>query len=434
MKSKIFPNIYRIHAWLGLFVALHFLVLAITGSVLLFKDSFAGEEEGPVNGTQSYVETAVILQKALNEFPRDRAIAVFVDEDHENILHLRLGIDHSREFKGARRLSYDRVSGEKISGQLHQENPFFHWVLELHRDLLLGPNGKLYVGFIGLLYVLVMISGFFIYGNFARKKNFAEIRLQTARTRSSDLHRSLGMLVMGWGVLIGVTGAFLGFSSLLIKLYEYEELKHLLHDTSRPAVNATVGDMSLALSKAQALLPESEFSYLVFPDTSFSPPGSFLILMKGKSAATQRLVQLVSAGAPDGAAEVHKLPWYLKASMLSEPLHFGDYGGWWLKSGWLLLSLISVLLPILGIRVWWLRRNHAVEEKTKEKNLIPFKGSWARKSYWIPTLVTGLSLGLLLTTFFLGGTVLKILSLLLWVPGLVGARLIWGVWKGHGSK
>ena len=98
------------------------------------------------------------------------------------------------------------MSGEKIS-EHRQGNRFFSWILEIHRDLFLGAGGKIYVGLIGFLYVLVMFSGFFIYGNFARKKNFAEIRTASMRTLSSDLHRSLGILVMGWGVLIGITGS-----------------------------------------------------------------------------------------------------------------------------------------------------------------------------------------------------------------------------------
>ncbi|WP_425999800.1 PepSY domain-containing protein [Caulobacter sp. DWR1-3-2b1] len=49
-------------------------------------------------------------------------------------------------------------------------------------------------------------------------------------------------------------------------------------------------------------------------------------------------------------------PWYITLLLVSQPLHFGDYGGLPLKILWAVLDLIAIAILVSGI-VLWLRKS-----------------------------------------------------------------------------
>ena len=51
------------------------------------------------------------------------------------------------------------------------------------------------------------------------------------------------------------------------------------------------------------------------------------------------------------------LPWYLSAIILSEPLHFGNFGGYLLKIIWTCLALLAGYIPLSGLVIFYLRKN-----------------------------------------------------------------------------
>jgi uncharacterized iron-regulated membrane protein len=55
------------------------------------------------------------------------------------------------------------------------------------------------------------------------------------------------------------------------------------------------------------------------------------------------------------------MPWYITALLVSQPLHFGDYGGLPLKIIWAALDLLAIVILGSGIYLWWKRRRIPVE-------------------------------------------------------------------------
>ena len=53
-------------------------------------------------------------------------------------------------------------------------------------------------------------------------------------------------------------------------------------------------------------------------------------------------------------------PWYVTALQLSEPLHFGDYGGLPLKVLWALLDILTIVVLGSGLYLW-LKRGATAE-------------------------------------------------------------------------
>lgn len=426
MTGRLFKLFYKIHIYVGIFVALHLIVLTVTGSVLLFKDEIEGHESD--HGHHEDVVLPPIdshFKALLEKYPNERPLAFSIEESDHDIAQLRLGLNNSKFFRESRRVYFNVETGAEVVAP-KKTSSFMDFILRLHREFLLGSNGKIYVALIGLLYAFTLISGFFIYGNFSKKTNFGEIRRQSKRSMSGDLHRFIGMTVFAWGLLIAVTGLFLGLNSTLIKVFQYRELQKL--NIQYPvAPTGERASLDKVLASARAALPETTFDYMAFPDTQFSPPGHFLILMHGSTPWTERLVELVVVDAVTGdVTEVREIPWYLKFTMLSEPLHFGNYGGLYLKILWFLMSAVSLALPVLGIYIWWdRRRKKSVAAKSGKSTLKVWTGALFKKAFLVPNVIFVVSTLAIVGSFFGQGAWNSIFVSLLLIPLYFVIHLVW---------
>lgn len=359
LGTRNFKWLYRAHLFAGLFVSVHGLVLFLSGALLLFKNEIQSLAKAPVVATETVPRRADLYDAVLRDvrarFPADRPLSFALDEENPDILQIRLGMNGAKEFRGARRLTYDARTAEPVE-RVRDDGGFFAWLLELHRDLLLGANGKLYVGFVGLVFLFTLISGAFIYGGFMKKVSFGEIRRLTWRTVFSDLHKFVGMSVLFWGLLIGATGTLLAFNSTLLKIYQSTELKELNRKYQGGEARG-LASLDRVVEAAQAAKPEGVASFIAFPDTQFSVPNHFIVLMRGREGFSEKLIDLVIVDAASGAVnEVRELPLYLKTLVLSEPLHFGDYGGLPLKILWLAFTLMLLMMPISGLIIFYQRK------------------------------------------------------------------------------
>ncbi|WP_413584639.1 PepSY-associated TM helix domain-containing protein [Bdellovibrio sp. HCB274] len=409
--------------YLGLFVAVHFIFLGISGSILLFKEEVEGEIHQSAVATDSSAPFSYsgLMTEVLKKFPGERPLAVFKDDENDSVINVRLGMNDSKMFRGARKLTYDANTGAEINVEATKSS-FMDWMLRLHREFFLGSYGKIYVGLIGLLYFFVMLSGFFIYGNFAKKVAFGEVRIKSPRHWFSDLHRYIGMGVFAWGLIIGATGFLLGISSSLIKFYQYQELKQItqqykdIHGDNDHLHNVTVLDN--VVKTAETALPNSKVDYIAMPDTQFAPPNHFLIVMVGDTPKTERMTQLVVVDAATGLqGEVRELPWYMEITLASEPLHFGNYGGLFLKIVWLGFSLFSLLLPIFGLIIWYKRKYSKAApagvtmETRKLSDSALFKNRFA-----IPTILMVLTGAMIIGAYMFGGAFATASGYVLLIP------------------
>jgi uncharacterized iron-regulated membrane protein len=430
LKTKAFRLFYKAHIYLGLFVAVHFIFLSISGSILLFKEEVEGSahEAVAVTADQTPMSYSALLSDVLKKFPGERPLAVFKDDEHDNVLNVRLGMNDSKMFRGARKLTYDAYTGAELNGEANKSS-FMDWMLRLHREFFLGAYGKMYVGFIGLLYFFVMLSGFFIYGNFAKKVAFGEVRVKSPRHWFSDMHRYIGIGVFAWGLIIGATGFFLGISSTLIKVYQYQELKQItqqykdVHGENDHLHNASVLDQVIKTS--EQALPNAKVDYIAMPDTQFSPPNHFLVVMVGNTPQTERMTQLVVVDAATGTqGEVRELPWYMKITLASEPLHFGNYGGLFLKIVWLGFSLFSLLLPIFGLVIWYKRKKAAPPKGVSMETRKLSDSGLFKNRYAIPVILFVVTAVMIIGAFIWGGTFALSSGYVLLIPLILTALVV----------
>ena len=55
------------------------------------------------------------------------------------------------------------------------------------------------------------------------------------------------------------------------------------------------------------------------------------------------------------------LPWYMDALLLSQPFHFGDYGGRAMQILWALLDVLTIIVLGSGLYLWLKRRGRPAD-------------------------------------------------------------------------
>jgi uncharacterized iron-regulated membrane protein len=99
--------------------------------------------------------------------------------------------------------------------------------------------------------------------------------------------------------------------------------------------------------------PAMKLSFMAFPGNSFASPHHFVAFMQGNAPLTSTLLTPILIDAQNGRViEKRELPLYVKALLLSQPLHFGDYGGLPLKFIWAVLDIICIVVLVSGVYLW----------------------------------------------------------------------------------
>lgn len=99
------------------------------------------------------------------------------------------------------------------------------FILRLHVDMFAGLPGKLLLAFMGLLFVVAIISGTVLYLPFMRRLPFGTVRQdKSTRLRWLDLHNLIGVVTLTWALVVGVTGVISACADLIIAAWRNDSL------------------------------------------------------------------------------------------------------------------------------------------------------------------------------------------------------------------
>lgn len=377
------------HKWSSLVCTVFMLLLCLTGLPLIFHHEIGhltGTEVEPPSiahpGPPADLDT--VLHAARQRHP-DRVVQYLSQEADDERLWFVTLTPTPEPTDDFRSVVVDARTGTVLAEPRVDQG--FMWVmLKLHVDLFAGLPGKLFLGLMGLLLLAAIVSGTVLYAPFMRKLRFGQVRRERAtRVRWLDLHNLLGIVTLVWAFVVGATGMVNTWADLLVKYWQYDHVSTLLATyKGQPLVP---GDerapvqrvLQAAQAYAQAHAPGMKAGILAFPGTAFSSPQHTTVFMRGDTDITSRLLLpvLVDARTAEVTA-APRLPWYLSAVLLSQPLHFGDYGGMPLKVIWALLDLITIVVLGSGLYLWWARRRVAPAQLAHEDALdiaIPTAGA-----------------------------------------------------------
>lgn len=355
-----------VHTWSSLISTVFLLLLCITGLPLIFHHEIGHllgtEVEAPAMAADTpKVPLDRLLTTAQAQHP-DRVVQfASPDEDDDNLWFFTL-TPTPAPTDDFRSVVLDARTGEVLAQPRFDQG--FMWVMfKLHVDLFAGLPGKLFLGLMGLLMLAAIVSGTVLYAPFMRKLRFGEVRRdRSPRVKWLDLHNLLGVVTLVWAFVVGGTGMINTWADLLIKYWQYTELSSLLAPYQGQPVTpvAERAPLQRAHDAALAEAPGMKLSFVAFPGTAYSSPHHTTFFLRGNEPLTARLLLpvLVDAKTAEVSAAA-PLPWYLTALLVSQPLHFGDYGGRPMQILWAVLDVITIIVLGSGLYLWIARRRQA---------------------------------------------------------------------------
>ena len=232
MNSRKIKTWAWVHKWSSLVCTVFMLLLCLTGLPLIFHHEIGHllgtEVEAPkMPADTPRVSLDRVLEVARAQHP-DRVVQFASQpEDDDGLWFVTLTPTPAPtdDFKS---VAVDARTGA-ILAQPKFDEGFMYVMFKLHVDLFAGLPGKLFLGFMGFLLLVAIVSGVVLYSPFMRKLDFGTVRREKRpRLKWLDLHNLLGIVTLVWLFVVGATGMINTWADLVIKYWQYDQLSTLL--------------------------------------------------------------------------------------------------------------------------------------------------------------------------------------------------------------
>jgi len=347
---------FWLHKWSSLVCTLFMLLLCITGLPLIFhheiEHAMMPEPEQVAPGTPP-PSMQSLLDKAEQARPGEQVVYAIQDQEEPLLMvitaesPMALPEDFYYQY-------FDLPSGQRLDTSQPNEG-FMYVMFKLHVDMFAGLPGMLFLGVMGLLMLVAIVTGVVLYAPFMRKLDFGSVRVDKGRrTRWLDLHNLLGIVTVVWLFVVGFTGAINTLAVPIERMWQASELAEMASTHKGNPVPETLVPVDQVVATLTAQVPEKSIMLIAMPGSPFASPHHFGAYMVGSTAVTSRLLTPALVDASNGElTALREMPGYVKILFLSQPLHFGDYGGMPLKILWTVLDLMTIVVLITGLYLWY---------------------------------------------------------------------------------
>lgn len=268
--------------------------------------------------------------------------------------------------------------------------PWTEFVTELHKTLHLPRTlGFVAVGLIGVALLSLLISGLLAHARIF-KDAFILRWGASERLQNADLHNRLAAWGLPFHVLVSLTGALLGLSTLIIGVLaivayngKTEQAYVALFGPQARVDHEHVGipDIGTMIKSVRSAHPEGEFA-----GVQLEQPGSAGGIIRLRIRFPGRLsfaevFPFDTSGKPIGAQEETDGAGQSILSAL-QPIHYGWFGGIGTKVLYGLLGLALTVVVQSGVNVWLARR------RDKGRKLPNAERIWAGIVWGFPLALT----------------------------------------------
>ncbi len=372
-----------IHTWSSLICTAFMLVLCVTGLPLIFSDEItelSGRhfvQSAPTGGTPR-ATTDQVAAAAVAHVPGKIPLYLFREDDQPDLWYVKLDTRVDTDERNAVLVAVD-ARDASVLGIPNFGEGFMALVYRLHVDLFAGLPGKLFLGAMGVLLLVAIVSGFILYPAYMRKLEFGTVRhARGGRIRWLDLHNLLGAVTLCWALVVGATGVVNTWADLILKAWQQEQMARLAAGNaslvlrgdftlaSAATMAGGVGPAQFALAQALTAEPEMKLEMMAWPGTLLSTREHFAVILHGDTPLTSRLRQALLVDPHTGdVLRAGERPWYVTLFQLSQPLHFGDYGALPLKLLWAAMDLLTIFLLASGLYLWLSRLRKRADSRQK---------------------------------------------------------------------
>lgn len=342
----------KLHRYLGLVAGLLLVPIGLTGSVLVFHeeiDAVLYPELVRVEPQGVPVSLDAAMDAVRAAFPGHEParldLARAPHETHEVTMHgdgLTVYVD---PYRGV------------VLGALGPTESVTGLLFEIHTKLLPGALSETVVGVLGLLLLVLGLTGLVLWWRGRRRiRQGLTVRWRAARPRVNyDLHNVLGFYVVLPLLALAFTGAGLVFYAA------FSDAVHALSGTPKPAPPPrstpvavfTAPSLDDLRTRAQAAFPTAAVARIDFPS---GPEGAFRVRLRLPDDVHPVGMSMVYldrySGAVLQADNALTVPAATRFGHWFYPVHIGSFGGLGVRLLWVVVGLAPAVLFVTGFFIW----------------------------------------------------------------------------------
>lgn len=368
-----------IHRWLGLTFGLAFVLLGLTGSLLVFDHAIdewlypqllLTAETGDPKSLQEILDAADAGYQGDSAGVLSTALAVGKPRVANGVYPVlyRGGTDAAPEFI----IVYVDPYTAEVTGQRTFGTDPMGIVYSLHFRLLAGMFGGLAVGVIGIVILISLVSGIVLWWPLIKGGFRAALAIRGGSRFTYDLHKTTGIVTALFLIVITFTGVYMELPFIIKPVLEVVSTKTKPPKDLKSA--AAAGRRSLtadeAIQIANREFPNAVYDHLHPPE---GEEGVFEVAFRQpdevQSSFGRTQVYLDQYGGE--VLFVHSPETFTATDTFDAwqfPLHNGEAFGLIGRWGVFALGIVPAILYVTGFLLWYRRKRKkkpAVEERKK---------------------------------------------------------------------
>lgn len=365
-----------LHLWLGIISGTVVLIVATTGSLLVFEEELEHLFQPSLYYVDVPAQTAKLPVSALTadvktHYPDYRLNAIITEPEANRTVIIMVLKGKTAKKGKLIAVAMNPYTGEMIKAISYNDR-FFSVVLRLHRYLCMGEIGKLITGISCSIFVILIITGLVLWWpkRQNRKQRFRVKWDASFKRLNWDLHAVFGFY----------TNILLLFISLTGLVWSYKWVNNLIYYSFD-------GSLKAVKNKVPKSRPvnESSFAYidkiLATTNEKLTYPGTVSIRFGEDSLA-------ISAGKLNRTASIDNVSDFLyfqagtgklvqermyadeskgtKVRRMIYPIHTGSLYGWPTKILALIAALTAATLPVSGLLIYLGRKKKKKKPSLKK--------------------------------------------------------------------
>jgi uncharacterized iron-regulated membrane protein len=338
-----------IHIWGGLAAGLFIALVCLTGSVIVFRTELElalspkGDNRAPTVGLNE-IERRVGYARPNAQIRRVRFPAGAGDPFIVQI-----------DSNGKQQSIICEASTGRVVGSLN--TGFVSWLIDLHRNLLVGKTGRKAVGVVGTILLTLAITGMLLWVVGTGKwKSWISIRPQgSSRRFNFELHRAGGLWSFALLSVLAFTGVGLSYPDTFRGVLQ--QIIPGPPPAKAPRVSkgadATLLSLSEYLRIGMGAMPDARPTELRLPEKDKSPVDLRLHRAGDLSPDGNHVYLEGATGKVLAVSILARQPVTTRIFSAFSPLHYAEFGGLAIKAIWALAGLMPSILLVTGFLTWW---------------------------------------------------------------------------------
>jgi uncharacterized iron-regulated membrane protein len=343
--------LWQLHSWMGLLAGIGLLVIGLTGSLLVFPgelDAVTAPKlflAQPALSTSTRLPLDILFADVERALP-DYEISSWLPASEPGAVDRVFVVKHHHYERLL--VTVNPYTGAILCSPLDARRTATGRIMELHYTFFAGGIGTFLAGLFAVLLCLLGVSGFWIYQDFW--SNFIRLRWRASRQIFlSDLHKTVGISTVVFQLILGFTGAYWNIPAALRQFRS--------PNAHPPELTARHWSRNISLDalvdRASHDLPGFQATFIGFPAVSgadlqvighagsaFRSDYDCTAVFDAQSGALKSIKDIRKAGLGDQIIDTFR------------PLHYGTFGGLFIKIIWCAGGLTPGLLAVTGYLMW----------------------------------------------------------------------------------